>query len=175
MTPDITALVEGLEEPLLSDAFEERRITDGALAERLAKERRSAATALRTALARIEELEGENRQLSARNAEISMLAHRWMVAHDMRQAGKPYDFPEPADLPKSEARALAAEAQVKRLVEALKPFAMAGDHFDSYGHNKVSPPSDDKVFFGWPDHDVTIGHFRRARSALLSVGEKANE
>lgn len=41
----------------------------------------------------------------ARNAEVSMLAHRWMEAHDRLKAGLDYDLPTPADLPNEKARA----------------------------------------------------------------------
>jgi hypothetical protein len=69
--------------------------------------------------ARIVELEGlvrvlaeENEALKLRNAEVSMLAHKWMVAHDMLKEGKPYEYPTPADLPN-------AVAENTRLREAL--------------------------------------------------------
>ena len=49
----------------------------------------------------------------ARNAEVSMLAHRWMEAHDRLKAGLDYDLPTPADLPNEKARA-------DRLAKALE-------------------------------------------------------
>lgn len=66
----------------------------------------------------VETLRGENMRLYQRNAEVSLHAYKWMVAHDMRAAGKPYDYPEPADLPKSEARAQSAEARLAKAMEA---------------------------------------------------------
>ena len=67
---------------------------------------------LRTALAASE---GRAAFLSDRNVETSMLAHKWMVAHDKAQAGQPYDFPAPADVPEAIARAEALEAALKRI------------------------------------------------------------
>lgn len=55
-----------------------------------------------------------------------------------------------------------AEQERDEAVEALEPFAKAAIYFDGYGGNKANPPTDDHVFFGWPDHKVTIGHFRTA-------------
>ena len=63
--------------------------------------------------------QAEIERLNARVAELHMLAHGWMVAHDMLAGGLPYAFPRPLDLPESEARALAAEERVKVLSEAL--------------------------------------------------------
>lgn len=63
--------------------------------------------------------QAEIERLRERCIETNMLAHRWMAAHDKLKAGLPYDLPAPADVPESEARALAAEAQVKVLSEAL--------------------------------------------------------
>lgn len=37
--------------------------------------------------------------LEARLLEAEMRAHKWMEAHDKLAAGKPYDYPKPADLP----------------------------------------------------------------------------
>lgn len=49
----------------------------------------------------------------ARNAELSMLAYKWMEAHDRLQSGLHYDLPNPADVPAEKARA-------DRLAKALK-------------------------------------------------------
>jgi hypothetical protein len=38
-------------------------------------------------------------RLRERLAETQMLASKWMEAHDCLKAGKPYDFPQPANLP----------------------------------------------------------------------------
>lgn len=54
-----------------------------------------------------------------RSLDNHILAHGWMVAHDSLQAGMPYKFPEPADLPEAIDRAEAAEAQVAALRKAL--------------------------------------------------------
>lgn len=58
----------------------------------------SALTALQ---ARAEDAERENERLSARNLEVSTLAHGWMVAHDNLAAGLPVTYPSPADVPAS--------------------------------------------------------------------------
>ena len=71
------------------------------------------------ALTPAEPAEARIRELEARCLELSMLAYRWMEAHDLLKAGKSYNFPSPADLPTSEARATAAEAQLARAVEGL--------------------------------------------------------
>ena len=46
-------------------------------------------------------IEAERRleAVEKRNADVSMLAYKWMVAHDCRAAGEPYLLPTPADLP----------------------------------------------------------------------------
>lgn len=48
---------------------------------------------------RVDELRAENERLYERLVETQMLAHKWMEAHDKRAAGKPYDYPKPADVP----------------------------------------------------------------------------
>lgn len=65
-------------------------------------------------------LERENERLNARNVEVSMLAHQWMVAHDNRVSGLPVVYPSPADMPEAEARALVLEARVSELQGALQ-------------------------------------------------------
>ncbi|MFA4899917.1 MAG: hypothetical protein WC563_10360 [Brevundimonas sp.] len=49
----------------------------------------------------------------ARNAEASMLAYKWMEAHDRLKVGLDYDLPSPADVPAEKARA-------DRLAKALE-------------------------------------------------------
>lgn len=66
--------------------------------ERLMVEAADALTALQ---ARAEDAERENERLSARNLEVSTLAHGWMVAHDNLAAGLPVTYPSPADVPAS--------------------------------------------------------------------------
>lgn len=57
-------------------------------------------SAARTLAAACEAEAGDReRAWNDRLCETQMLAHKWMVAHDRLQAGKPYDFPKPADLP----------------------------------------------------------------------------
>lgn len=72
------------------------------------------------------------------------------------------------DVLAEEVRRLRAENTALRqeCAAVLEPFAEAGWHFDHYGHNEVTggQPSD-TVYFGWPEHKVTIGDFRTA-SAL---------
>ena len=60
-----------------------------------------AADALTALQARAEDAERENERLSARNLEVSTLAHGWMVAHDNLAAGLPVTYPSPADVPAS--------------------------------------------------------------------------
>lgn len=45
------------------------------------------------------ELKTQDDFWNERCADVSMLAHKWMVAHDCLKEGKPYSYPEPADLP----------------------------------------------------------------------------
>ena len=51
----------------------------------------------------LEEIEAkareENGRLNDRNVEVSVLAHKWMVAHDSLKDGLPYDYLSPADVP----------------------------------------------------------------------------
>lgn len=47
----------------------------------------------------LEGLKAENERLYDLLVETQMIAFKWMVAHDKLHAGKPYDFPKPADLP----------------------------------------------------------------------------
>lgn len=61
----------------------------------------------------LEQAEARATAAEARNAELSMLAYRWMEAHDRLKAGENYDLPSPADLP-------AAEAQLAKAKEALE-------------------------------------------------------
>lgn len=63
--------------------------------------RLEAADALTALQARAEDAERENERLSARNLEVSTLAHGWMVAHDNLAAGLPVTYPSPADVPAS--------------------------------------------------------------------------
>lgn len=51
-----------------------------------------------------------------RCADVQMLAHNWMVAHDKLQAGEPYDYPSPADLPEA---LKAKDEEIAGLREAL--------------------------------------------------------
>lgn len=67
-------------------------------------------------------------------------------------------------------RAMAAEARVKSLEEALKPFAeYMGDHFDKDNHGDPLP---DDLGVGWIY--LTHADFRRARTALASTGGEHN-
>src|SRR4051812_11180050 len=61
--------------------------------------------------------------------ETQMLAHKWMVAHDKLKAGKPYDFPQPADLPNAVA-ALSSERDllVERVAELETKLARCQEH-----------------------------------------------
>ena len=59
----------------------------------------------------------EIERLRERNAEVNMLAHGWMVAHDMLAAGKPYKLPTPADLP---AALSSAERRIESLTAAME-------------------------------------------------------
>jgi hypothetical protein len=58
-----------------------------------------AADVIEAQSATIERLSAENEALNDRLVETEMRAHQWMRAHDLLKAGKPYDFPSPADLP----------------------------------------------------------------------------
>lgn len=55
-------------------------------------------------------------RLHERLADTQMLAFKWMEAHDKLHAGKPYEFPKPADLPDALAE---KDAEIKRLRAAL--------------------------------------------------------
>jgi hypothetical protein len=66
------------------------------------------------------EAERELAEARDRNVEVSMLAHKWMAAHDMLAAGKPYDFPTPADVPNSIARADSLQAQLSALQSEIE-------------------------------------------------------
>ena len=66
-----------------------------------------------------QELEREATRLNARNVEASILAYKWMVAHDHLRVGLPYDLPRVADVPASEAARQSAEARVEALEMAL--------------------------------------------------------
>ena len=41
----------------------------------------------------------ELERLADRNVELSVLAYKWMEAHDALKSGQPYDYPSPADVP----------------------------------------------------------------------------
>lgn len=53
--------------------------------------------------------------LNDRVAETQMLAFKWMDAHDKLQAGRPYKFPSPADLPECVAELLEALRRIRDL------------------------------------------------------------
>jgi len=175
----MTALVERLEEPLLSDAFEERRITDGALAERLAKERRSAATALRANRARIEELEEYAKVVEAqlRDANIERDEQTQIVANIWKLLGSPtyeelagrsiYDL-----IAASEARALAAEAQVASLADDVVALA---EHCGELANLSDGPCPSEGLCGEYACEQIgcikdKADRARQARSTLLSVG-----
>jgi hypothetical protein len=61
----------------------------------------------------IVEAVAEIERLEQRNLEVSILASKWMEAHDNLKAGKPYKFPTVAD--KSD-----LEAEIERLRDALE-------------------------------------------------------
>jgi len=119
--------------------------------------------------ARFEAAEAEVARLTDRVAELNMLAHGWMVAHDMRAAGKPVTFPAPVDLPNAIARAEASEAEVTRLREALEPFADYGEFLEAEttGFSDTDKlrliPEESDVVIG----ELTIGDFRRAATCRL--------
>ncbi len=74
----------------------------------------------------------------------------------------------------AEARAEAAEQQVRDMREGLEPFARVGDIFELRAGNR--PNSDDDPVTEWEDHRVgarrlTVGDFRRARLLLKEGGE----
>lgn len=68
---------------------------------------------------RLKAAEAAVERLNERNVELSVHAHKWMVAHDMLKAGKPYDYPTPTDVPD-----LLAEVE-KRLREGWRPIETA--------------------------------------------------
>lgn len=78
-----------------------------------------------------------------RNVEVSMLAHKWMIAHDLLAAGKPYDFPSPTDVPAALARATQAEAErdaliaerdtLRRALTGAPSMTRVGDNATRYG------------------------------------------
>lgn len=111
--------------------------------------------------AQAEEIE----RLNDRNVEASMLAHKWMVAHDMLQAGKPVEYPEPADVPNAIARAERAEAALAKVqaenaevVGALLPFVEAALCLDN-------PQPDHMEIWEHPAAMcITAGDLRRARA-----------
>lgn len=53
----------------------------------------------RTALASGSGDHAELERLADRNVELSVLAYKWMEAHDALKSGQPYDYPSPADVP----------------------------------------------------------------------------
>lgn len=67
----------------------------------------------------------------------------------------------------AEARATAAEATVTALAEALKPFSELAENFmdDDHLHAK----RDENTVWGFNDHDLTYGDFRRARTILSQI------
>lgn len=105
----------------------------------------------------------------ARNVDVSVLAHKWMEAHDKLKAGKPYDFPSPADKPALLARAEAAEQALSEAIEALKPLAVLG-----IARRETMPELADynTAFYDCPDdlvlyndnmgHAITVGDVRTA-------------
>ena len=88
---------------------------------------KSARTALQSQADALAEARRENERLNDMNVEISINAHQWMVAHDMRAAGEPYFFPKPADTPELLARATTAEASLATMREALEEIAHSAE------------------------------------------------
>lgn len=92
-------------------------------------------------------LAAEVERLTQRSLESRMLAHGWMEAHDKLHAHKSYNFPKPADLPDSIARAETAEStvasltlEVERLRKVIEPFAKAAisisrAHLDGHAYD----------------------------------------
>jgi len=74
---------------------------------------------IHTVLASLDAATTERDAANERSLANNILAHGWMVAHDMLKAGKPYKFPEPADVPNSTARAIAAESERDALKQAM--------------------------------------------------------
>lgn len=63
-------------------------------------------------------------------ADTAMRAHKWMVAHNNLMAGKPYEYPEPADLPNAIARAETAEAEIARLTTPLEGAKVSAEELE---------------------------------------------
>jgi hypothetical protein len=80
----------------------------------------------------VERLREENERLYERLVETQMLAHKWMVAHDKLAAGKPYDYPKPADVPEC----VAENERLRDALEQLEGKARLGG--DCLGN---SPPN----------------------------------
>lgn len=78
---------------------------------------------------RIAELEAEVAALHNHNASVSMLAHKWMEAHDKLMARQPYELPSTVDLPDAIRRAEKAEAALAEARRVIEPFAKVASAF----------------------------------------------
>jgi hypothetical protein len=72
---------------------------------------------------KLESLSEQNERLYDWLAETQMNAIKWMEAHDKLKAGKPYDLPSPADLPKAleslSERICGLERALRKLVNVI--------------------------------------------------------
>lgn len=71
----------------------------------------------------------------------------------------------------------ALSLQVARLTEALKPFAAMADHYDRHYGNRPREPHHTVMQVATHDvgeHEITVGDFRNARSALSKHREAAH-
>jgi hypothetical protein len=107
------------------------------------KEQAEAITTLERDVERIEQV----------NLENAMLAYKWMEAHDKLKSGKPYKFPEPADLPN------AITTLQSQLAEARE--ALEGAEITAGGYN----------YAGWHFGLVfkTLEDKRRAKKAIRAL------
>ena len=105
------------------------------------------------------------------DASIGWLACRIVEAHEqvMALALKEADSKNEAQLHEwnnAEARATAAEAKVAALTEAVEPFAGVADSYEDCEQHPGGCPDDAPA---GETIGLTVGDFRRARTALASI------
>ena len=142
---------------------------------------REAASAITTLSAEVERLGRERDAYERASLEQNMLAYKWMTAHDALRADRPYEYPNPVDLPNAIARAETAErdlATAKAALEvkdrALEPFAAEAAEWswkfsdDQQVSCRPGPPHDEDEVAKF-----TVGHLRAARAARAHGGDHA--
>lgn len=104
------------------------------------------------ARARATTAERDLAEARARNVELQVLAHGWMVAHDMLKAGEPYDIPRPTDLPDAIKDLAEARAEVEQVRKIISPMVRC-----------------------WRDgDDISLSDYELFRAALTKGGENGD-